>query len=198
MRFCLRHAVATTIVITASSAFAEDFTYHTQYADQMGTEAPVARNLTEAISSADAGAVYANRNASEFSTVAYNWAPSSTPLRFDRGAVRPMSAEDLAHMESTNTDGFIVVKDGTIIREYYAAGMHPKTKHKVHSTGKNWTSAIWHDVLLPVMDKKVPECRVLPGRRRRSPASGSHRTQRADFPHCALRSVKDSQHSDSL
>ncbi|ESQ15829.1 MAG: hypothetical protein N838_07480 [Thiohalocapsa sp. PB-PSB1] len=128
-----------------------------QYGDQMGTEAPAARNLTEAISSADAGAVYANRNASEFSTVAYNWAPSSTPLRFGRGAVRPMSADDLAHMESTNTDGFIVVKDGTVIREYYAAGMHPTTKHKVHSTGKNWTSAIWHDVLLPVMDKKVGE-----------------------------------------
>ena len=97
MRHCLRHAVAATFVITASSGFAEDFTYHMQYGDQMGTEAPAARNLTEAISSADAGAVYANRNASEFSTVAYNWAPSSTPLRFGRGAVRPMSADDLAH-----------------------------------------------------------------------------------------------------
>jgi hypothetical protein len=31
-------------------------------------------------------------------------------------------------------------------------------------------------------------CRT-PGRQRRSPASGSHRTQRADFRHCALRSL---------
>jgi CubicO group peptidase (beta-lactamase class C family) len=157
MRLCLRHAVAATIVITASSGFAEDFTYHTQYADQMGTEAPVARNLTEANSTAAGGAVYANRNGSEFATVAYNWAPSSTPFSFFEGGVTPMSSEDRAHLETTNTDGYIVVRDGVIIREYYAQGMHPTTKHAVHSTGKSWTSAIWHDALLPVMDKTVGE-----------------------------------------
>ena len=142
------------------SAHAEDFTYHRQYQDQMGTEAPDARNLTEANATAADGAVYANRNASEFSTVAYNWAPSTTPLRFRRGAVRPISAEDRAHLESTNTDGFIAVKNGLIIQEYYAKGMHPTTKHSIHSTGKSWTSAIWHKVLLPVMSKTVGE--VLP------------------------------------
>jgi CubicO group peptidase (beta-lactamase class C family) len=142
------------------SAHAEDFTYHRQYQDQMGTEAPDARNLTEANATAADGAVYANRNASEFSTVAYNWAPSTTPLRFRRGAVRPISAEDRAHLESTNTDGFIAVKNGLIIQEYYAKGMHPTTKHSIHSTGKSWTSAIWHKILLPVMSKTVGE--VLP------------------------------------
>ena len=30
---------------------------------------------------------------------------------------------------------------------------------------------------------------LAPGRRRRSPASGSHRTERADFPHSALRKL---------
>ncbi len=154
-----KHVLATILLFSGTLCYGqgEDFTYHRQFEDQMGTEAPEARNLTEANATAAGGAVYANRNASEFCTVAYNWAPSTAPLRFARGPVPPMSAEDLAHLESTHTDGFIVVKDGIIVREYYAKGMHPTTKHKIHSTGKNWTSAIWHDVLLPVMDKTVGE-----------------------------------------
>ena len=34
-----------------------------------------------------------------------------------------------------------------------------------------------------------PLLTLAPGRRRRSPASGSHRTERADFPHSALRKL---------
>jgi hypothetical protein len=150
-------SIATGVILISVGAFAGDYTYHTQYADQMGTEAPAARNLTEANSTAAGGAVYSNRNASEFAPVAFNWAPSSTPFSFFRGAVAPLSPEVHAHLEASNTDGYIVVKDGTILHEYYAKGMHPTTKHSIHSTGKSWTSAIWHAALLPVMEKTVGE-----------------------------------------
>lgn len=157
MRIFLNKGIAAAVTLAATAAFAGDYTYHTQYGDQMSTEAPAARNLTEANSTAEGGAVYANRNASEFATVAYNWTPSTTPFSFFRGAVAPLSPEAGAHLEATNTDGYIVVKDGVIIHEYYAQGMHPTTKHSIHSTGKSWTSAIWHAALLPVMDKTVGE-----------------------------------------
>jgi hypothetical protein len=150
-------SVAIGVALIAAAALAGDYTYHTQYADQMGTEAPAARNLSEANATAAGGAVYANRNASEFAPVAYNWAPSSTPFSFARGAVAPLAPEARAHLEASNTDGFIVVKNGTIIHEYYAKGMHPTTKHSIHSTGKSWTSAIWHAALLPVMERTVGE-----------------------------------------
>ena len=155
LRFsCILHFVTCMLFLSAPTV-AGDYTYHTQYRTQMGTEAPAARNLTEANATAAGGAVYANRNASEFSPVAYNWRPSSKPFSFARGVVRLLSLEDRAHLEGTNTDGYIVVKNGAIIHEYYADGMHPTTKHSIHSTGKSWTSAIWHAVLLPAMDKTV-------------------------------------------
>ncbi len=157
MRFSASSAFAFSTAVLATEAFGGDYVYHTQYANQMGTEAPSARNLTEANSTAASGAVYANRNASEFATVAFNWSPSSQPFSFFRGAVEPLSQDARDHLEATNTDGFIVIKDGVIVHEYYAEGMHPTTKHAIHSTGKSWTSAIWHAALLPVMEKTVGE-----------------------------------------
>jgi hypothetical protein len=94
-------SIATAVALISASAFADDYTYHTQYADQMGTEAPAARNLTEANSTAAGGAAYSNRNASEFAPVAYDWAPSSTPFSFFQGAVAPLSPEVHAHLEAS-------------------------------------------------------------------------------------------------
>lgn len=130
--------------------------YEQQYQDQMGTEAPAVKNLTEATQTAEKGSVYANRNMSEFGIVNYNWEPSPTPHKFEE-TVSPLSKQAMSHIEATNTDGYIVIKDNTIIHEYYAKGMHPTTKHAAHSTGKSWSSAIWGDVLLSAMDKKVKE-----------------------------------------
>lgn len=130
--------------------------YEVEYRNQMSTEAPDVPNLTAAVSSAEKGAVYANRNSAEFAISTWNFEPSSNPLRFAE-ALRPLSDADQSHLESTNTDGFIVVKDGAIIHEYYAKGMHPTTKHNIYSTGKSWTSAAWHESLLPVLDKTVGE-----------------------------------------
>ena len=138
---------------------AQDSNYEKKYSDQMGTRAPAVANMTEAASTAAHGAVYANRNASEFATCAWNFAPSGSPLRFEE-EIQPLGGEELAHLKSTNTDGFIVLRNGTIIHEYYANGMHPTTKHSAYSTGKSWTSAAWHDVLLDAVDQRVEE--ILP------------------------------------
>jgi CubicO group peptidase (beta-lactamase class C family) len=140
----------------ASSAIAEEAAYEWEYGYQMGTRAPDVKDLTDAMRTAHDGAVYANRNASEFATSVWNFAPSETPLRFVEGA-SPLSHAVLAHLQRTNTDGYIVVKDGVILHEYYAKGMHPTTKHNVHSVGKSWTSAVWGDALLGVMDKTASD-----------------------------------------
>ncbi|BEU05402.1 hypothetical protein OAG1_42020 [Agarivorans sp. OAG1] len=138
------------------SVQAAELPYQQQYADQMGAEAPHKTDLTDATPNAEGGAVYANRNFSEFSVVSWNFAPSSTPLIFNE-SITPLNNDEVLHLEGTNTDGYIVVKDGTIVKEYYAKGMYKTTKHAVYSVGKSYTSATWHNQLLPVMDKTVSQ-----------------------------------------
>ena len=133
-----------------------DQTYQELYRNQMGTEAPAAEDLTKAQANIEAGAVYANRHIPEFAMSVWNFAPSTNPLRFEE-TVKPLDPAALEFLESTHTDGFIAVKRGSIIYEYYAAGMHPSTKHGVFSSGKSWTSAVWHDVMLPLAEKSLAE-----------------------------------------
>ncbi|MEX0368801.1 MAG: hypothetical protein AB3N22_22295 [Ruegeria sp.] len=74
---------ATAVVMgTVSTAMAEESAYEWEYGYQMGTRAPDAKNLTDAFRTAHDGAVYANRNAAEFATSVWNFAPSETPFRF--------------------------------------------------------------------------------------------------------------------
>ncbi len=157
----MKTQVAITILISVliTGAYAQESEYEWRFGYQMGTRAPDEINMTEAASTADNGAVYANRNVPEFAIVAWNFEPSTNPLRFKEDT-RKLRGADLVHLGSTHTDGYIVVKDGVIIHEYYAQGMHQTTKHAVYSVGKSWTSAVWHDVLLKAMKKKVGE--ILP------------------------------------
>lgn len=128
--------------------------YVERFGDQMGTTPPDVMNLTEAMANADAGAVYANRHVAEFASASWSIPPSLTPTRFedDTGSIAPGV---LGHLSDTNTDGFIIVKNGRIIVEYYGPGMSVTSKHAVHSSGKSWTSAVWHDVLLAQMGTAV-------------------------------------------
>ena len=146
-------------LVANTAAYAGDYTYQTRYADQMGTEVTSAPNLTEGTGTADKGAVSAHRNMAKLATVAWNFAPSDTPFYFAE-AIRPLSNEVKDHLESTNTDAYIVIKDGVIVNEYYADGMHPTTTHALYSVGKSVTSAIWSDELIDKLDMTAAE--VLP------------------------------------
>lgn len=148
--------VANLVVNLSLGVLAQASDYEKTFSDQMKTSAPAVANMTEAASAAERGAVYANRNASEFATAVWNFEPSSNPLRF-KEMVRPLPDDALTHLRDTNTDGYIVIKSGSIIHEYYAKGMHRTTKHSAYSAGKSWTSAAWHDVLMPAVDHKVEE-----------------------------------------
>jgi CubicO group peptidase (beta-lactamase class C family) len=143
-------------ILAATTAVAQNSEYETRYADQMGTRAPDVPHLNKAVSTIEAGAVYANRHTAEFPVVAWNFAPSSTPLRFNED-IKPLSKDVMEHLLSTNTDAYIVVKQGVIIHEYYGTGMHPTTRHAVFSAGKSWTSAAWHEQTALVMEKTVEE-----------------------------------------
>ena len=149
------------LVTTSRPAGAQEplSAYEKKYIGQMGTEAPAVMHMSDATRSAEVGAVYANRHVPEFAAFTWNFEPSSDPMRF-KEAIKPLSKADAAFLASTNTDGLIVIKGDTIVHEHYAKGMHPTTKHAVYSAGKSWTSAYFHKVLLPAMNKTVDE--VLP------------------------------------
>jgi CubicO group peptidase (beta-lactamase class C family) len=133
--------------------------YEWRYGNQMGTRPIEVSNLNNAIADIENGAVYANRHMLELSYVTWNFPPSSDPLSFAE-RISEIPPANLQHLRETNTDGFIVVKDGEIHHEYYAKGMHVTSKHATYSAGKAWTSATYSNELLQVIDKRVSE--VLP------------------------------------
>lgn len=149
--------VATLLSMALSAgAHAQQSAYEWEYGYQMGPRAPDVKHINDAIPSAHDGAVYANRQMAEFAIVAWNFPPSDKPFRFQRN-VQPLEPNALEHIQSTNVDGYIVVKDGVIIHEHYGKGMYPTTRHATYSAGKSWASATWHKPLLSVMDRRVSD-----------------------------------------
>ena len=94
------------------------------------------------------GAVYGHRNFQEmvFSTVRFPESKNPLPFKED---IRPLPAKMMKHLHETNTDAFLVIKDGVIVHEYYAKGMSKSTAHPVYSVNKSWTSLAWS----PYFDK---------------------------------------------
>lgn len=130
--------------------------YEWRYGYQMGTRPIEVSSLNDAILGADEGAVYANRNMHEFSYVSWNFPPSPNPFSFGERN-EPMPRSIMRHLHETNTDAFIVVKNGEIVHEYYAKGMHVATKHATYSTGKAYTTASYATELLGAIDQKVAD-----------------------------------------
>lgn len=69
------------ISVVITGAYAQESEYEWRCGYQMGTLAPDAINMTEATITADKGAVYGNHSAPEFAIVAWNFEPSTNPLR---------------------------------------------------------------------------------------------------------------------
>lgn len=66
--------------------------------------------------------------------------PSGTPLDLAAIAVDGTSAAGL--IDQSDTDGFLVLKDGTIVAERYGPAMSPATRHIIFSVSKSVTGAL--------------------------------------------------------
>ena len=66
--------------------------------------------------------------------------PSPVPRPFAQGDIVPFSNEIRTRLRDNSTDGLIVVKDGTIVQQYFRYGFGIDDIHLIHSTGKAFTS----------------------------------------------------------
>jgi CubicO group peptidase (beta-lactamase class C family) len=85
--------------------------------------------------------------------------PSPVPRPFAMTAeMTPFSDEMRNRLRDNSTDGLIVVKDGTVVQQYFRYGFGIDDIHLIHSTGKVFTSF----ALQPLYDRIGPEGLAVP------------------------------------
>lgn len=86
------------------------------------------------------------------SGVWFNAAPISRPFAMAK-SMPPFSDKLRSRLRDNSTDGLIVIKNGTIVQQYYRYGFGIDRIHLVHSTGKVFTSF----AIQPIYDAIGPE-----------------------------------------
>jgi CubicO group peptidase (beta-lactamase class C family) len=87
-------------------------------------------------------AIYGNRRPHELAAITMQFEPAHKPRPLAL-AIGELPDAIRRHLRATNTDAFVAVRDGQIVYEYYAPGMHEASQHMLYSAAKSWTSLVW-------------------------------------------------------
>ncbi|WP_157072708.1 serine hydrolase [Photobacterium sanguinicancri] len=66
--------------------------------------------------------------------------PSKKKAPFSQGVLEPFTDEIKSRLVDNSTDGLLVIKDNTVVKQYLRYGFNIDDIHLIHSTGKAFTS----------------------------------------------------------